>query len=336
VAARGGTRLALALGLLLSAACSGGLLGGDEALTVYSGRDEEVVGPLLEGFTEDEGIELEVRYGDSAVLEAQLLEEGDKSPADVFFSEEAGPLGEVAAAGLLEPLEGAPFERVSRRFRSQEGLWVGTSARARVAVYDRRGLSEEDLPYSVEELTDEVWRGRLGLAPGDPSFQEFVAALIDVRGTEAARAWLEGLRGNEPLLFEDDSEVVRATAEGAVDVGLVDHQEFYRFLAEDGELPLAIHFFSRDPGSLIDATGVGILATTDQAAAAAALVDYLTGEEGQRFIRNKTFEYTVVRWIRPNQELVRLFRIQPLDVDLSELGPRRPQAFHLLVETGFL
>ena len=328
---------------LLAAACGGG--GGDAAgdaeerptLTVYSGREEELIGSLLAQFEKDEGIDLEVRYGDSAELAAQLLEEGEASPADVFFSQDAGALGVVGEEGLFAPIDNSILERVDPQFRSQEGLWVGTSGRARVAAYNTDALSEDDLPDSIEDFTDESWRGRIGFPPTNSSFQAFVAAMIETRGEEATLAFLEGLQANEPELFEENSDVVRAVAAGTIDVGFVNHYYIYEVAAEEGEIPVANHFFTNgDPGALINAAGVGVLSTSDEADAAETFVDYLTGDAGQRFFAEETFEYPVAQGQKPSVDLVTLDQIQSPDIDLSELGERLPQALDLLAEVGFL
>ena len=328
---------------LMAVACGGdtGGTGGDgearATLTVYSGREEELVAPLLAQFEQDEGIDLEVRYGDSAELAAQLLEEGEASPADAFFSQDAGALGVVAAEGLLAPIDDQVLERVDPQFRSEDDLWVGTSGRARVAAYNTEALSEDDLPDSIEDFTDESWKGRIGFPPTNSSFQAFVAAMIETEGDEATLAFLEGLEANEPELFEENSDVVRAVAAGTIDVGFVNHYYIYEVSAEEGDIPVANHFFTNgDSGALINAAGVGVLNTTDQADAAGTFVDYLTGEKGQRFFAEETFEYPVAQGLEPSVELLTLDQIQSPDVDLSELGERLPQALDLLAQAGFL
>ena len=339
---RAGTAMALFLALIV-VACGGdpGGTGGDgearTTLTVYSGREEELIAPLLAQFEQDEGIDLEVRYGDSAELAAQLLEEGEASPADIFFSQDAGALGVVAAEGLLAPIDEQVLERVDSQFRSEDDLWVGTSGRARVAAYNTEVLSEDDLPDSIEDFTDASWKGRIGFPPTNSSFQAFVAAMIEAEGDEATLAFLEGLQANEPELFEENSDVVRAVAAGSIDVGFVNHYYIYEVSAEEGDIPVANHFFTNgDPGALINAAGVGVLNTTDHADTADTFVDYLTGEKGQRFFAEETFEYPVAQGLEPSVELRTLDQIQSPEIDLSELGKRLPQALDLLAQAGFL
>ncbi|MGH2653179.1 MAG: iron ABC transporter substrate-binding protein [Actinomycetota bacterium] len=306
-------------------------------ITVYSGRDEEFIGPLFERFQEDTGHTLEVRYGDSAELAAQILEEGDASPADVFVSQDAGSLGAVAQAGLFTPIDGEILDRVDPRFRSPEGLWVGASGRARVLAYNTELVSEQELPGSVFQLTDPEWKGRIGFPPTNGSFQAFVAAMIVTDGEDATREFLEGLAANDPVLYEDNSTTVLGVADGEVDVGLVNHYYLYEVSAEEGGIPVANHFFEAgDAGALVNAAGAGVLATSDDTDAAIQLIDYLTGNEGQTYFAEETFEYPVVSGYEPSVELVPLDQIDSPDVDLSDLGGTLEPALRLLAEVGLV
>jgi iron(III) transport system substrate-binding protein len=309
----------------------------ETTLTVYSGRDEEFVGPLLERFTEDEGIELDVRYGDSAELAATILEEGESSPADVFLSQDAGSLGAVAEAGLFTELDGEILERVDERFRSPDGLWVGTSGRARVAAYNTEAVGEADLPDSIVGFTDPAWKGRIGFAPTNSSFQAFVAGMIETEGEDATRSFLEGIVANEPKTYEDNSSTVRAVADGEIDAGFVNHYYIYEVAAEDGDIPVANHFFvDGDPGALVNTAGVGILATSDGTEAATTLVDYLTGDAGQTYFAEETYEYPVVAGVEPREDLVPLEDIESPQLDLSDLAGTLEPALNMLAEVGLL
>ena len=152
-----GRSAAVAAAAALSLAGCGG--GGSDTLTIYSGREEELVAPLIQQFEEESGIDVEVRYGDSAELAATIAEEGDGSPADVFFAQDPGSLGAVAEEGRLAELPAESLERVPERFRDTGGRWVGTSGRSRVIAYNTEELSEDEVPDTIFDLTDERWRG---------------------------------------------------------------------------------------------------------------------------------------------------------------------------------
>ena len=337
-----GAAAALAMVLTLAAcgddtASPGGPDDEGSSLTVYSGREEEFVGPLFEQFEADTGISLDVRYGDSAELAATIMEEGDSSPADVFLSQDAGSLGAVAAEGLFAELDEAILERVDERFRSSEGLWVGTSGRGRVAAFNTEKLSDEDLPDSIFGFTDPEWKGRIGFPPTNSSFQAFVAGMIATEGEDTTRSFLEDLVANEPHLYEDNDATTRAIAAGEIEVGFVNHYYKFEIAAEDGEIPVDNHFFTGgDPGALVNAAGAGILATTKDAEGSGKLIDYLTGEEGQTYFSEETWEYPVVPGYEPSVDLVALDEIESPDIDLSDLAGTLEPALDLLAEVGLL
>ena len=329
------TIVVLALALL-AAGC-----GGDEAaggpLTVYSGREEELVAPLFEKFTDATGVDIEVRYGDSAELAATIAEEGDNSPADVFFAQDPGSLGAVDPQ--LEELPQATLDRVAARFRDAEGRWVGTSGRTRVLAYNTDRVQESDLPASVLELTRPEWKGRVGVAPTNASFQAFVTAMRLSLGDERTREWLEALRANGAKTYEKNLPIVEAVAAGEVDVGLVNHYYLALVKEEQPDAPVANHLFEAgDPGTLVSVAGAGVLASTDQRDDAEAFVEFLLSEDAQRFYVDQAEEneYPLVAGIDPPAGLVPLDEIQGPDVELTAFGAELESTVELLRETGWL
>jgi iron(III) transport system substrate-binding protein len=306
-------------------------------LTVYSGRSESLVGPLVERFRSETGLEVEVRYAGTSELAATILEEGDASPADVFFAQDAGALGALAAEGRLAELPGSTLDRVDGRFRSPDGVWVGVSGRARVVVYDTRVLSEDDLPTSILDYTDPSWKGRIGWAPTNGSFQAFITAFRVLRGDDAAKAWLEGIQANEPKVFESNNAVLAAIAAGEVQVGFINHYYLMGQLAEQGEgFPVRNQFLPNgDVGALVNVAGAGILTTSRNPAAAQAFVDYLLAEASQEYFADETYEYPLVTGIAADPRLVPLADIAAPDVDLSDLADLEG-TLRLIQEAGVL
>jgi iron(III) transport system substrate-binding protein len=287
---------------------------------VYSGRNEELVGPLLAMFTEATGIEVEVRYGDTAELAATILEEGANTPADVYYGQDAGALGALRAEGVLAELPTETLDLVEDRFKATDGTWVGTSGRARVIAYNTDELTEDEVPDSVLDLTAPEWEGRVGWAPTNGSFQAFVTAMRVELGDEPAQAWLEDMVANGVQVYERNTAIVEAVAAGEIDLGLVNHYYLYQFLAEDPDYTAANAFLDGgDVGSLVNVAGAGVLTTTDQPDAAEQFVAYLLSEEAQRYFSTETYEYPLAMGIAADDRLPPLDTIETPDLDLSDL-----------------
>jgi iron(III) transport system substrate-binding protein len=304
---------------------------------VYSGRSEELVGPLVERFEESTGIEVDVRYGGTSELAATLLEEGDASPADVFFAQDAGALGAVAREGMFAELPASTVDLLPQAFRSPSGEWVGVSGRARVVVFDPRQVDEADLPATIEGYTDPSWKGRIGWAPTNGSFQSFVTALRVIEGEDAARSWLEGIAANEPRVFEGNLPIVEAVAAGEIAVGFVNHYYLMGQLAEQGaDYPARNHFGGAgDPGALVNVAGVGVLDTAAHPVAAQTFVDYLLATDGQTYFAEETHEYPLVDGVPADPALPALDELDPPAIDLSDLDDLEG-TLTLLQEVGIL
>lgn len=291
-------------------------------LTVYSGRSESLVRPLIEQFEADTGIQVNVRYGSTAEMAATLLEEGENSPADVFFAQDPGGLGAVSAAGMLAELPEEILNKVDSRFADPDRMWVGVSGRARVVVYNTDTLSPEDLPQDLQGFTDPVWMGRIGLPPTNASFQTMVTALRQVWGEDATRTWLEGIMANEPTFYESNTPTVAAVAAGEVEVGFVNHYYLYRFLTEEGENFSARNYFlpGGGPGSLVMVAGIGQLASSQNQENALAFINYLLSPSAQEYFASETYEYPLVPGVLPSVELTPLAELNALEIDLSNLA----------------
>jgi iron(III) transport system substrate-binding protein len=332
-----GTTLALGGAALALAGCGGGGEG-DGKLTVYSGREEEIVAPLLEQFEEETGIDVETRYGDSAELAATIAEEGSNSPAEVFFAQDPGSLGAVAGEGLLAELPDETLERVPERFRDDDGRWVGTSGRVRVIAYNTDELSEDEVPDSVFDLTDPEWKGRVGVAPTNASFQAFVTAMRLSEGEERTREWLEAMKANDVKSYERNLEIVQAVANGEIDLGLTNHYYLYLVKEETPDAPVANHFLAgADPGALVSIAGAGVVDADGDRDEAEQFVDFLLSDAGQRFYTEEAeeAEYPLVAGIEPREGLPPLDSLGGPEIDLSQLGSELESTLELLSETGY-
>ncbi len=310
--------------LLVLAGCGGGDRGSAASeLVIYSGRQKALVDPLIERFTQQTGIATSVRYGDTAQLAAQLLEEGAATPADVYFSQDGGALGALGQAGRLEQLPQGVLDKVPARFRADDGSWIGTSGRARVIVYDPRQVPEQDVPDSVFELTEPRWRSKVGIAPSNASFGAFVTAMRVLRGDDATRAWLRGMRANDVQSFDNNLLILKAAEDGVVQLGLINHYYWYEQVAEKGAaaVPTRLKFLpGSDPGSLVNVAGAGILRGSDHSAQARQFVEFLLTEQSQSYFAQQTKEYPLVAGVPAIADLPPLESLQSPQIDLSDLN----------------
>ena len=327
----------LAAGALLvtivSVACGGAGGGAADPLVVYSGRAEELVGPLFEQFEAESDLDLDIRYADSSELAATLLAEGAETEADVFFAQDPASLG--AAAGLMAPLPEETLDLVEGRFHDRDGRWVGTSGRVRVVVHNTG--SDLPLPQTIDDAVDPAWAGQLGVAPTNGSFLAFVSAMILERGEDETREWLEALAANDPVEFDGNAPIVEATDTGELAGGLVNHYYLLRLRAEGQGNNTENYFIpAGDVGSLVMPAGVGVMANTDNPAAAQEFVDFLLADEAQTYFATETFEFPLIDGIPQPDGVPPLSEIDAPDIDLSNLAGVLDQATRLVAEAGLV
>jgi len=315
-----------------------GACSGDDNLTLYSGRAEAQVKPVLEEFTKATGIKVSARYGASAELAAQIAEEGTGSRADVFWAQDAGALGAVDERGLFGPLPAGAVSVVDKRFRAPDDNWTGVSGRARVVVYDPRRVPAAELPATVFDLTQPKWRGRIAIAPTNGSFQSFVTAMLVSAGEARTRAWLQGIKANDPKTYPSNDLIVKAVNDGQVDLGLVNHYYLFQLQAELGaDKTVARNHYTAgsDPGALVNVSGVGILKSGKHQADAARLVEYLLSEPAQRHFATENFEYPLRPGVPTAAGLPPLEATQGPPINLGDLA-NLDRTLDLLRSTGLL
>lgn len=303
-----------------------------QSLVLYSGRAEDLVQPIIDQFTAETGIEVEVRYAGTAELAAQLLEEGESSPADAYLAQDAGALGAIAKAGLFQPIPAEFFDLVNPAFSGTDSLWVGLSGRVRVLNYNPEKVTE--LPKSVLELAEPQWQGRIGIAPANASFQAFVTAMRITEGEDVTADWLEGIKRNG-VVFEKNSAILEAVETGQVDAGLINHYYWFARGAEVGAENMTSKlaaFEPNDVGNLINVAGLGILKDN---AATRALTQFLLSETAQRYFVEQTFEYPVIKGLDAVEGLSPMEDLPAPDIDLSDLDSLE-QTLELIRAAGLI
>jgi len=304
-------------------------------LTVYSGRSEEFIAPFFAQWESESGIKLNIRYGDSAELAAQILEEGSNSPADLFLSQDAGSLGAVAEAGLFTELSEKVAAAIPAKFVAANRNWVGVTGRARVFAYAPERVKE--LPKSITDLTKSQYKDQLGIAPTNSSFQAFLTALINAKGEEFAKTWLQGLQANGVKIYPKNSAIVEAIDKGEISIGLVNH--YYVWEVSKGlgrEINVKIGFFAPgDLGNLTNVSGAGVLVSSKKYAAAQDLINFLTSAPIQQKFVSETHEYSLLEGATGPADIPALDQIGSPAVDLNTLKNIKATQ-DLLVKVGLL
>jgi len=294
----------------------------DKAFTLYSGRDEALVQPLIDQFEERSGITVDVRYGNTAELGALLLEEGDATPAQVFLAQDAGALGALSNADLFATLPAETTDAVPAGFTSTDDTWVGVTGRARVIAYDSEAMSAADVPASVDAFTDPSWAGKFGIAPTNASFQAFVTAYRVLNGEKAADEWVAAIAANSPVIFDNNRAILAAVNDGVIEAGLLNHYYWFAMAAETGEENMRAQLSypeAGDAGAIVNVAGAGLLAGAAEDADALEFIDYLVGAEAQQYFVDETFEYPLIAGIDAPAGLPALDSLVNPDLDLSDL-----------------
>jgi iron(III) transport system substrate-binding protein len=304
-----------------SSAADAGVTADVKEILVYCGRKQEYAQPLFDLFEKQSGIKVIVKEGKTSGLANTLLVEKENSPADVFFAQDSSNLGALSAGGVLAALPAEIINLVDDRFRSPKNEWVGTSGRARVLVYNKNMVKPEDLPKSMYDLTDAKWKGKLGWAPKNGSFQSHITAMLQVDGVEKTTAWLKAMKANGIGEYPKNTPIVRAVAEGKIAAGLVNHYYLYKVRKDMKEAEAAEnHFFADgDTGMFVNISGVALVKASKKKEAAQKFITFLLSKEAQEIFKEVNFEYPLAAGVEAYKDLKSLKEINPVKCDLGDL-----------------
>ena len=312
--------------------------GRSKTVTIYSGRTEYLIGPILDAFACESGIDIRVRWGNSTDLAVLIGEEGKATEADVFLSRSPGPVGFLEGLGLLGTIDGAVLDLVEPQNRASSGAWIGFSGRKRVLVRNLDMVTDADLPTSVFDLTDERYRGRVALPATNGSFEDWFTVFRDQHGDEVATQWLHDMVDNDAEYYPNNRAIVEAAGRGEIDMGLVNHYYQYQEAAAAGDKHRAENhdFGHADIGSLLIITAATVLETAEDYDAANELIAYLLSPQAQSYFTNKTFEYPLGAGVAPNPILPALTALEIGSVDFDTLGGGFEETERIIRESGIL
>ena len=315
----------------------GGSGDSDRFITVYNAQHEELLADLAPKFTKATGIDVKLRHGEDFELGNQLVQEGDRTPADVFLTENSPAMSLVENKGLLTPLDAATLARIPEQYRPSSGDWTGFAGRSTVLIYDKAKVKEADLPDSILDLAEPEWKGRTSFSPSGADFQAIVSAVLQLKGEKATEQWLEGLAENGTV-YQGNNVVMNSVNDGQVQTGIIYHYYWYRDQAESGanSNDSRLHFFGRkDPGAFVSVSGAGVLKASKKQKDAQRFVDYLTSVDGQQALADSyALEYPLNTAVQLKPPVKPLSELDPPKVDVSALNG--PQVIAMMQKAGLL
>ena len=333
---------AAALACILLAGCGGSQPGAaGNSITLYSGQHPQTTDKLIAAFEKRTGITVNVRSDDEDVLAEQIVTEGSRSPADVFYAENTPALQFLQDKGLLSSVKPATLAATPARYDSPQGAWVGVSARVSVLIYNPSRIARGQLPSSVMQLADPKYTGKLALAAGETDFQPIVTSVLRAHGKPATLTWLADLKANAAGHSYPSSETVAGDVNrGTAAFGVINQYYWYRMRAEIGAAatPSKLAYFApRDPGYVIDVSAAAVLKSSAHQAAAQKFVAFLVSKQAQEIIgaQSASYEYPLAAGVTTAAPETPFSQLQPDPITVGELGDGSP-AITLLQQAGLL
>lgn len=313
------------LALILTGCAQGGGGGSAGSLTIYSGQHVQTTQALVAAFERESGVAVSLRSDDEDVLADQIVTEGQRSPADVFYTENSPPLQYLDSKGLLARVDATTLRSTPSRFNSPNGKWVGASARVSVMVYNTKLLSPRELPTSAMQLAEPQWSGRVAIAGGETDFQPIVTSIAGTYGEKAALNWLNGIKANAGgHNYPDNETVTSAVNKGQVAMGIINQYYWYRERAQVGASGMhsAIAYFApHDVGYVLNVSGAGVLRSSTHQKAAQRFLAFLTSPQGQEIIaHSNSFEYPIASGVTTAEPETPFAALQPNGITIAELG----------------
>ena len=332
---------AMALASVTLAACGASSVATGVTITLYNGQHVQTTDALVAAFEKEyPSITVAVRSDDEDTFDAQIVQEGSRSPADVFYSENSPALEYLQQRGLLAKVDPSTLAKTPARFNSPQGNWVGVSARVSVLIYNPSLIKKRDLPTTVMGLADPKYKGELAFAAGETDFQPIVTSVLQAYGTAATLKWLNGIKSNASAhVYPDNETIANEVNRGAVAFGVVNQYYWYRMRAEIGASnmrSLITYFAPHDPGYVIDVSGAGVLKSSTHQLAAQKFLGFLVSRRGQEIIAHSiSFEYPVASGVTTAQPETPFSALAPYPINIAQLGTGQ-RAIALLREVQLL
>jgi len=305
-------------------------------VVVYSARHygQETA---FDAFTKRTGIAVKILTGQTGELFERLKAEGERTPADVLVTVDAGNLWNAARGGLLAKVDSPELtSNIPVHLRDPEQRWFGLTVRARTIMYNTRKVTPAELS-TYEALGDPKWKGRVCLRTSSYIYnQSMLATLIKRHGEARTEEVVRGWVANHPTLINGDTKILESIAAGQCDVGLTNHYYLARIVAKDPAFPVAPFWANQaTTGTHVNVSGAGVTAHAKNRANAIKFVEFLSGPEAQQMFADLAFEYPVNAQAAVNPIVARWGRFKQDDVNIAAAGEFQAAAVKLADRAGY-
>lgn len=310
----------------------------DQVVTIYSSRNEQLIKPLLDKYTEETGVKVELVTDKTGPLMARLEAEGKNTPADMLLTVDAGNLWQAAEQGLLQPVTSSVLEtNVPAKYRDPKGLWTGLSLRARTIFYDPKKVETSQLS-TYADLADPKWKGKLCLRTSNSVYnQSLVASMIENLGSDKTeqviRGWVANLATD---VFTDDTSLLEAIAAGQCEVGLTNSYYYGRIIDEKPDFPVQLFWANQDTtGTHVNVSGAGVVANSDNAEGAIKLMEWLSSDEAQGLYASSDKEFPVKEGVKKSELLSSWGPFTQDSINVAKFGSLQTQAIQMMDKAGY-
>ncbi|MGR3722307.1 Fe(3+) ABC transporter substrate-binding protein [Abyssibius alkaniclasticus] len=310
-------------------------------VNIYSARQPELIQPMLDAFTAETGIDVNIVFLQDGMIE-RLKAEGARSPADVVLTVDIASLTAIAEAGVTQPVVSDLINaNIPAQFRDPEGNWIGLTSRARVAYVSNERVAAGEIT-TFEDLADPRWQGRICTRSGLHSYNvAMVAAFLAHNGEEATLAWLEGLKANLARSPQgNDRAQVKAIWAGECDVALGNTYYMGKMLEDPEQTEWAnstniVFPIMGGSGAHVNVSGMAMTASAPNRDDALALMEFLTSQTAQSLYAEVNYEYPLNPAVSPSELVQSWGSFTPDAISLTEVAAKRADAVRLIEQVNF-
>ncbi len=309
-----------------------------QTITIYSSRNEQLIKPLLDRYTEETGVKIELITDKAGPLMARLQAEGQNTPADMLLTVDAGNLWQASQQGLLQPIASEVLEtNIPAKYRDPKGMWTGLSLRARTIFYDPSKVTADQIS-TYADLADPKWKGKLCLRTSNSVYnQSLVASMIENLGAEKTeqviRGWVDNLATD---VFSDDTSLLEAIAAGQCEVGIANSYYYGRIFDEKPDFPVKISWANQDTtGTHVNISGAGVIANSDNADGTLKLIEWLSSDKAQGIYASSDKEYPIKEGVDESELLRSWGSFKKDEINVQKFGELQTQAIQMMDKAGY-